>query len=194
MAQKTAAQVGAVTNFIHQCIKSQHSLKEVEEQLQVLYSEEFLISKEMYEKCQKIAADQYAKDESQPVAKPLTSTTNTTESGLIESLFCKDTIYHASICSQAVSTYTAGDYQKFFKDRTLVPGHSFKAVSFSRPKEGSLLIAQKGESTFYFAFKGQPNLSYWTEGYKSISEGKHVIVVMIVVCVDKTVLVLTPQG
>ena len=88
----------------------------------------------------------------------------------VRSLFCKDTIYHASVCSLAVSVHDAGDYQKFFKER--VPGHSFKAVSFSCSKDNSFLFAQKGESTFYFAFKGKLSLSDWAKDFKSFNEGR----------------------
>ena len=85
-------------------------------------------------------------------------------------LFCKDTVYHASICSRAVNESDAGDYLKFFK--TKVPGHSFQAVSISRSKQDRYLIAQQGESTYYFAFQSEPDLSKWPQLFKSFSEGK----------------------
>ena len=100
-----------------------------------------------------------------------------------EPLFCKDTIYHASICSRIVSdmTYTAGDYQKAFKNQVIVPGHSFTSVSMSRKKhdprskQDRYLVAQKGESTYYFAFQSEPNLSEWGRLFNSFDEGMHLI-------------------
>ena len=86
------------------------------------------------------------------------------------SLFCKDTVYHASICSRAINECDAGDYLKFFK--TKVPGHSFQAVSISRSKQDRYLIAQQGESTYYFAFQSEPDLSEWPKLFISFSEGK----------------------
>ena len=85
-------------------------------------------------------------------------------------LFCKDTVYHASICSRAINESDAGDYLKFLK--TKVPGHSFQAVLISRYKQDYYLIAQQGESTYYFAFQSEPDLSKWPKLFKSFSEGK----------------------
>ena len=142
------------------------------EQLEALYSKDLQIPKEMFLNAQQLASEKYAK--TKPI--PQTTPANASESAstvVMEPLFCKDTVYHASICSQAVSTCTAGDYQKFFKNKELVPGHAFKAVSFSRSRnEESFLIAQKDESIFYFAFKGRLSLSDWAKDYNSFNEGK----------------------
>ena len=82
-------------------------------------------------------------------------------------LFCKDTVYHASICSRAVNESDASEHLK-----TKFPGHSFQAVSISESKQDHYLIAQQGESTYYFAFQSEPDLSKWPELFKSFSEGK----------------------
>ena len=124
----------------------------------------------MFLKAQQLASEEYAKTKLVPHTTPVNASASAV---LMEPLFCKDTVYHASICSQAISTCTAGDYQKFFKNKELVPGHAFKAVSFSRSRnEESFLIAQKDESMFYFAFKGRLSLSDWAKDYKSFNEGK----------------------
>ena len=144
-------------------------MKIVIEQLKSLYSKEFEISKEMFLESQQLASEEYAKTKLIPQTTPA----NAASTVVMEPLFCKDTVYHAIICSQAVSTCTAGDYQKFFKNKELVPGHAFKAVSFSRSRnEENFLIAQKDESMFYFAFKGRLSLSDWAKDYKSFNEGK----------------------
>jgi hypothetical protein len=142
------------------------------EQLQILYSKEFLISKETFLKAQQLASEEYTKTKPAPQTTPIHASASGKTSVIVEPLFCKDTLYHASICSQAVSTYTAGDYQKFFKNKELVPGHAFKAVSFSRSRNDSFIIAQRDESMFYFAFKGRLSLSDWAKDYKSFNEGK----------------------
>ena len=88
--------------------------------------------------------------------------------------FPKDTIYHASICCQALTCCTADDYQQYFKDK--VPGHSFQAVSISRPtpdgkQHERYLIAKQGESKYYIAFESQPVLSQWPKKYHSFIKG-----------------------
>lgn len=138
----------------------------------MLYSKEFQIPKELFLKAQYLASEEYAKTNLKAKTTPVNVSTSTKCTEVVEPLFCKDTIYHASICSQVVSTCNAGDYQKFFKNKELVPGHGFKAVSFSRSKNENFLIAQKGESVFYFAFKGRLSLSDWAKDYKSFNEGK----------------------
>ena len=168
-SEKFIAQGEAVSNFISQSYESEQSLEETTECLQRLYSEDLLISKEVFAKAQQLAENEWSKCKSRFSNTPALSSTQCSE---VELLFCKDTIYHAGVCCQAVCDYSAGDYQKFFKNKQLVPGHAFKAVSFSRSKKETFLIAQQGESTYYFAFKGRPCLSDWTKGYKSFSEGK----------------------
>ena len=169
---KMAAQQGAVANFISRSIASGQSLETIMEQLQALHSQEFQISKEIFEKAQQLAAEKYAKTKDRPKTTPTDASALGNTSVVVEPLFCKDTIYHASLCSQAVSTCTAGDYQKFFKTKELVPSHAFKAVSFSRSRNESFLIAQSDESVFYFAFKGRLSLSDWDKDYKSFNEGE----------------------
>ena len=128
----------------------------------------------MFVKAQQLASEEYTKTKfSTPQTTPATASASGKTTVVVEPLFCKDTVYHASICSQAVSTHTAGDYQKFFKSKDLVPSHGFKAVSFSRSKNESFLIAQKDESVFYFAFKGRLSLADWAKDYKGFNEGKH---------------------
>ena len=166
--EKAVAQKEAISNFISRCIEAEHSLKDINGEIQRLYTEEMLISKELITKAQQLAAEEYAKTNSSAAL----ITPFTTKLSAVEPLFSKDTIYHACVCCQAVSKCNAGDYQKLFKNKEVVPGHGFEAVSFSRSKEETFLIAQnKGESTYYFAFKGRPNLSDWTKGFKCFSEG-----------------------
>ena len=144
------------------------------EQLQALHSKEFQISTDMFVKAQQLASAEYAKTKIRPKATPTDASTLGKTSVVVQPLFCKDTVYHASIlCSQAVSICTAGDYQKFFKNKELVPSHAFKAVSFSRSRNESFLIAQSDESVFYFAFKGRLSLSDWDKDYKSFNEGEY---------------------
>ena len=94
----------------------------------------------------------------------------------IKDLSFKDTTYHASICCQALTYCTAGDYQKFFKDTQRVPGHSLQAISISCPtpdgkQHERYLIAKQGESKYYIAFESQPVLSQWPKKCNSFIEG-----------------------
>ena len=171
MPGKAQAENIALTSFITHSIESGFALEDVEEQLRKCHSDELLISKEVFAKAQQLATEEFAKKSSESSSATL-CVSGASKSFAVEPLFCKDTVYHAGVCCQAVCDCSAGDYQKFFNNKELVPGHAFKAVSFSRSKKETFLIAQQGESTYYFAFKGRPCLSDWTKGCKSFSEGK----------------------
>ena len=169
---KSDAQYAAVKDFITKANQCEMPLDAVKEQLQKLYSEEFVVPKAVFQKAHQLASDEYAKTTASHSESVLTDSPESAATVVdAEPLFRKDTIYHASICSEAVCSYNAGDYQKFFKNKALVPGHAFRAVSFSRSKTERFLIALKGESTYYFAFRGRPYLTDWTKGFKCFSEG-----------------------
>ena len=175
---KEAAQKEAMFHFISQCVGSECTLESIKEQL---LKKELFIPKELITVAQQMAADEYSR--CNPMPQLVLSMGPELEVKLkdaeIKPLFCKDTIYHASICSHAVSVCNAGNYQEFFKNKEFVPGHSFKAVSFSRSKDKTFLIAQKGEDTFYFAFKGKPNLSDWAKNYKSFNQGMRILIIIL---------------
>ncbi len=90
-------------------------------------------------------------------------------------LFSKPVVYHASICSLAVNKTDAGEYQKFFKDKRFVPGHSFREVSISRSKQDRYLIATQDDSTYYIAFQSEPNITEWPKRFKSFGHGRLIL-------------------
>ena len=147
-------------------LKSQQlitSPEDVQQKLHEIHQKKFLISKPVYEWALKEVELLQSTDQSSTKDYPA------------EPLFSKNTVYHASICCQALASCTDGNYQKFFKDRKNVPGHSFEAVSISRPSPGQqherYLIAKQGESKYYIAFESQPDLSPWQKKYRSFIEG-----------------------
>ena len=154
----------AVSEFVSSSFQSGHSMKQVSDQMEKFYKEELLISKETFAEAQQMIKEEHARS---GVEKTLTSANPCA----LVPLYSKDTIYHASICSHAVYSSNAGNYQQFFKNRDIVPGHNFTAVSMSRSKQDCFLIAQMGESTYYIAFKGLLLLSEWEKEYNSFNEG-----------------------
>ncbi len=131
------------------------TLGQVLAQLGGLHKEEGLLSTDLYKHAQDVAARIYA-ESAEEVDEPLLKLEQSAVSTRTEPLFCKDTVYHAGICSLAVSTCDAGNLLGLFKDREKVPGHSFREVSISRSKQDRYLVARQGESTFYFAFQSEP--------------------------------------
>ena len=161
-----------ITEFL---TKSQHlrvSPVDIRGKLLELHQKKYLITKQVYEWALKKVEENFTEENPSLLQSTYQSST---EDCPAEPLFSKDTVYHASICCQALASCNAGDYQKFFKDREKVPGHSFEAVSISRPSPGQqherYLIAKQGESKYYIAFESQPDLSPWQKKYRSFIEG-----------------------
>ena len=95
-------------------------------------------------------------------------------------LLTKDTLYHASLCCQAVSTRTAADFKRFLNSR----GHKFNEVSMSisQDKENvdSYMIAMR-DNIIYMAFQSEQSISKWIDGtYESFEKGMNIFVLSIV--------------
>ena len=161
-----------MTEFLRKSQQLKICPKDVQEILHKLHQKKYLITKPVYEWAIEEVKKEFTEDNSLLLPSPNQSST---EDSSAEPLFSKDTVYHASICCQVLASCTAGDYQRFFKDKEKVPGHSFEAVSISRPSPGQpherYLIAKQGESKYYIAFESQPDLSLWQKKYRSFIEG-----------------------
>ena len=157
-----------VDEFVTNSLQSGKNLAKVQAQLQKLHKEEFLITEGTLKKAEELAIKIHAQ---LSPAEPCAAPTLTPVSKASQPLFSKNTVYHAGICSFAVSTCDAGNYQSFFKKKDLVPGHSFHAVSISRSKQDRYLTARQGDSTYYFAFQSEPHLLEWSKMFTSFSEG-----------------------
>ena len=167
--------VGKSLTQLHQIGVSQAvSQDEIKAMLHDLWQVKYLVSESVYRWALQQLSEVFQEEidvASDSNVHDLLSPTET-----CEPLFSKDTIYHSSICCHALTCCNAGDYQKFFKDKETVPGHSFQAVSISRPTPDSnqherYLIARQGESKYYIAFESQPQLSQWRKKYQSFVEG-----------------------
>ena len=161
-------QKAALEEYILTSLHLTVPLQNVQAQLQKLYQEESLISQDQCKQAQEMAAKVYAQS-AEKCREIVVSKDKSSSSS--DPLFCKDTVYHASICSLAVTSCTAGDYQKLFKDREKVPGHTFQEISISRSKQDRYLIARQDDSTYYFAFQSEPTLMEWPKQFKSFYEG-----------------------
>ena len=92
-----------------------------------------------------------------------------------QKVFCDDAVYHATLCSYAVSTCDTKNFKDFFKDYH----HSFDEASLSIPRDQEVdryLIARKAK-TYFIAFKGELLLSDWQKQFTSFAEGIYNIMV-----------------
>ena len=89
-------------------------------------------------------------------------------------LFCKDTVYHASLCCLTVNKCDAGNYHHFLNSQK--NHHTFQSASLSHipakdPDEVDRYLIALQDKTYYVAFKGEPNLLQWKDKFKSFEEG-----------------------
>ena len=87
------------------------------------------------------------------------------------SLFCKNTLHHASLCCDAINTTNPANAPTYFQSKN--PHHNFTEVSFSQNR-GSItpyLIAVQQE-ILYIAFQGTFLLSDW-KNVGSFDEGAY---------------------
>ena len=92
-------------------------------------------------------------------------------------LFSKDTLYHASLCCEAVSMHNAANFKIFFQRSA----HHLDEVSMSifegRENVDQYLIASSQKTkTLYVAFQSQGTLSGWKSMYNSFEEGLLLII------------------
>ena len=154
----------AIHKYASTCLSLGASIDHVTDQLQRLCRDELHISEGLYRQALQDAIDLHpALTEAAVASKPIISEH--------QPLFNKDTVYHAGICSLAVCTRDAGNYQQFFKDKELVRGHSLTGVSLSRSKQDRYLIARQGDSTVYLGFQSEPLLLEWSKQFKSFGKG-----------------------
>ncbi len=96
------------------------------------------------------------------------------------SLFSKDVVYHACLCSLATSTYTVANYKDFFNKR--FPEHSLEEASLSRSQDREdvdrYLIARQGK-VFYVAFRSELFLLDWMKKFTSFEQGTHDSLILI---------------
>jgi GTP-binding protein EngB required for normal cell division len=77
-------------------------------------------------------------------------------------LFCKDTLYHASLCCVAISDRNNANVHTYFQNKN--PNHSFTEISFSQHSERitPYLIAVQ-EDILYVAFRGTQSIDEWVD-------------------------------
>ena len=75
-----------------------------------------------------------------------------------QSIFCKENVYHACLCCEAVSQCSHENVKTFFEDKT--KPHRIEEVSMSLSNH--YLIA-KSQGTFIIAFTGEKSFTSWFE-------------------------------
>ena len=154
-----------VKHFVGTSLRAGASADDVKKVLSTMYGTDVLVSGEVYE---------WALDEvsvtAQAICLPQSSSPSDKEEKL-PPLFCKETLYHASLCCYAVCTCDANTYKDFFnKD---FPSHNLQEVSLSlsrdREQVDRYLIARHGK-TYYVAFQSEPLLAQWLK-FTSFQEG-----------------------
>ncbi len=158
----------ALSDFVKNTMKSRIEPDNIRKVLAKVYSNDLLVDNSVYE----WALGEIALME-EVCSKPLEEVPTKEE---IPSLFSKDTVYHACLCSLATSTCTVANYKDLFNKN--FPEHSLEEASLSRSQDREdvdrYLIARQGK-VFYVAFQSEPLLSDWMKKFTSFEQGIHSI-------------------
>ena len=157
---------GVMQDFIQACLHGRASTRILKIELRELYSKDMMISSDVY---------QWSLELVDAVAEtiPQESQEESATDEDAKPLYCKETLYYASLCCCAVSSCTAATYKKFFSED--FPYHSLEEVSFSisadKDEVDRYLIARQGK-TLYIAFQSEPYLKDWHDKFESFQQGK----------------------
>ena len=155
-----------VKHFVETSLRAGASAEDVKKVLSEMYGTDVLVSGEVYE---------WALSEvsftAEAVCPSQSSGSSSDKEEKLPPLFCKETLYHASLCCYAVCTRDANTYKDFFnKD---FPNHNLEEMSLSlsrdREQVDRYLIARHGK-TYYVAFQSEPFLAKWLK-FTSFQEG-----------------------
>ena len=159
-----------VQEFIETSLRAGASENEVKKVLSELYSSDLLLSEDIYK---------WVLSEVSTAAQAVCLEQTSTTSEKLPPLFCKETLYHASLCCYAVSTCDANTYQKFFnKD---FPNHSLEEASLSRSQDREQVdryLIARHDKTYYVAFQSKPLLAQWPK-FTSFQEGTCIMLTML---------------
>ena len=154
-----------VKHFVGTSLRAGASADDVKKVLSTMYGTDVLVSGEVYE-----WALSEVKVTAQAICLPQSSGSSDKEEKL-PPLFCKETLYHASLCCYAVCTRDANTYKNFFNED--FPSHHIEEISLSlsrdREEVDRYLIARCGK-TYYVAFQSEPLLAQWLK-FTSFQEG-----------------------
>lgn len=172
---------GNIQQFIETGLRAGASKDDVKKVLSEMYSSDVLINGDIYE-----WALSEVSTTAQAVCLQQTSGPSD-EKEKLPPLFCKETVYHASLCCYAVSTCDANTYQKFFsKD---FPNHNLEEASLSRSRDRERVdryLIARHDKTYYVAFQSEPLLAQWPK-FTSFQEGT--CIMLIISCMNITGLV-----
>ena len=88
----------------------------------------------------------------------------------VPALFTKDTLYHASVCCQIVSTCTPANVKEALNSLNNSLDEVSMSFSHNRENVDHYLIAKQGNKV-YMAFQSEPTLSKWIGSYTSFEQG-----------------------
>ena len=157
-----------ITNAIEDAITAGENVESLKEQMALLCYRTFDIGKDLRE---------WAIQEVNNVHEKLTTVDRTASCLLpthvvVPALFTKDTLYHASVCCQIVSTCTPANVKEALNSLNNTFDEASLSLSYNRENVDRYLIARQGNKV-YMAFQSEPTLSGWIGSYTSFEQGAY---------------------
>ena len=162
----------AIQQAIENAIKvnPERGKESIRNQLWILCHKDFSVTSELREWAIQEVEEIFKRmsvDAAQPPIAPVPESDENVE----PPFFSKDTLYHASLCCQAVSTCTAAGFETFFNSKSHLLQEASMSLSQDKKNVDRYIIAKR-DDTIYIAFQSEPTLSSWMESsYASFSDG-----------------------
>ena len=148
---------------------STDSLEHLHEHIEQLYETEKLISNpDLLDKAKELSLEASSLKKSTLLKIGRFSSDSLVNDEKLATLFLKRLVYNASICSLGVNKCTVSNFQEFFKAQRF---QSFREISLSHSSQEPYLISVGSDSTYYIAFRSEPDITGWARKYKSFGEG-----------------------
>ena len=164
----------SISDYIEMALKAGETAEVLKQQMSLLCHNDFLIPPALHDWVLETVEKCY----SALVAceMPPVPPENTKSEAPDEPLFCKEVLYHASLCCHAVCTSmcTPQKLTDFLGPQQQMIYHHLDQASMSVSTEGQdmapYLIAVE-KSTIYVGFRGETSLLDWSKKYASLEEG-----------------------
>ena len=159
-----------IKQYIERQLQSGSEASQVKSDMEKLYRDYLVIPEDMWGWTMKEIERENKKITKVNVVQPAAVVRKERSS---PSLFSKDTLYHASLCCEAINTDSETSPTNplyFFQNKK--PHHDLSEVSFSQSRDNitPYLIARQRD-VVYVAFRGTSSISKWLESAPSFSEG-----------------------
>ena len=170
----------SISQYVETALKADETAETLKQQMTLLCNKDFLIPPPLHDwVLEEVEKSSSVLISETPLAPPKVPKPEAPD----EPLFCKEVLYHASLCCNAIctSTCTSQKLTDFLGPKNQMIYHHLDQASMSisttvQDMAPYLIAVEK--NTIYVAFRGEINLLDWSKKYASLEDGKFIHAVL----------------